>query len=292
MASFTPSITKRQRKRRLLSGAIVMHTRFVVSFREPRSGRRKQLFFERHKDAVAKRNELLTSVLSGAYTQVNTDLTVTYAMGYWLANRRDEVKKGTWQDYRQVTRYIVGPLLVGTKQERKFYTQSGKKPATAKLVEMLGPVQLGKLSTADIRNWHKNLTILVSGHSADLAKKLLRAALALVAEDFELRVPPMPSRRGRSRIKPVKAILSPEQIGCLLRAAAGDENNGLYYAFPFLTGVRPSEQLALHWEDIDLAAGIIRIRRMQERDGSITELTKTAAGMREIPISPILQRCC
>lgn len=93
MASFTPSITKRQRKRRLLSGAIVMHTRFVVSFREPHSGRRKQLFFERHKDAVAKRNELLTGVLSGAYTQVSTDLTVTYAMGYWLANRRDEVKK-------------------------------------------------------------------------------------------------------------------------------------------------------------------------------------------------------
>ena len=46
--------------------------------------------------------------------------------------------------------------------------------------------------------------------------------------------------------------------------------------------------MALHWEDIDLLQGFIRIRRMQERDGSVTELTKTAAGMREIPISPLL----
>ena len=100
-----------------------------------------------------------------------------------------------------------------------------------------------------------------------MAKKFLRAALVMVAEDFHLRVPPMPARLGRGRSRPKKAILTPEQVGLLLEAALKDERKGIYYAFPFLTGVRPSEQLALLWEDVDLAAGVIRIRRMQEQDG-------------------------
>jgi integrase len=71
------------------------------------------------------------------------------------------------------------------------------------------------------------------------------------------------------------------------RPAVQDER-GLYYAFPFLTGVRPSEQLALLWEDVDLEARLIRIRRTQEPGGSITELTKTSASTRDIPITPLL----
>jgi integrase len=67
------------------------------------------------------------------------------------------------------------------------------------------------------------------------------------------------------------------------------DERGIYYAFPFLTGVRPSEQLALYWDDVDLHVGVIRIRRTQEPSGMIAELTKTEASMREIPISPLLR---
>ena len=75
----------------------------------------------------------------------------------------------------------------------------------------------------------------------------------------------------------------------LLEAAQTDYAKGIYYAFPFLTGVRPSEQLALLWQDIDFDAGVIRIQRMQEVDGSITEFTKTSAGTRDIPMSSLLK---
>ena len=60
-------------------------------------------------------------------------------------------------------------------------------------------------------------------------------------------------------------------------------------AFPFLAGTRPSEQLGLLWEDVDFEANVIRIRRMQERDGTICELTKTIAGTRDIPICSLLR---
>jgi integrase len=64
---------------------------------------------------------------------------------------------------------------------------------------------------------------------------------------------------------------------------------GIYYAFPFLAGTRPSEQLGLLWEDVDFEANVIHIRRIQERDGSLTETTKTEAGTREIPMGRMLR---
>lgn len=288
-STFTASITRRDRKRKQRSGAVVVQTRFVVSFREPRTGRRKQLFFARHKDAVAMRDALVTSVASGTYAEVQTNLTIAEVVEYWLDNRRSEVKPTTWRSYRQAARYIVGPLLVGTRQERGLFARTGEKPQGAQLVETLGPRLVADLTTADIRGWHKALTAQVSSYTANVAKKHLRAALALAAEDFYLRVPPMPSLRGRGRARTKKTILAPDQVGHLLQAAVRDVRKGIYYAFPFLTGVRPSEQLALLWEDVDLDLGVIRIQRMQEPDGSITELTKTAAGTRNIPMSPLLQ---
>jgi integrase len=267
----------------------VVQTRFVVNFRDPATGRRKQLFFARHKDAVAMRDAVLASVVTGDYTDVKTDLTVADAIGHWLEHRRREVKAGTWDSYRQAASYVVGPLLVGTRHERHRFSRRGATPQDAQFIDMLGPVRVADLTTADIRSWHRMLTVQVSAYTANVAKKFLRAALALAAEDHRLRVPAMPSQLGRGRSKPKKAILTPDQVGRLLEAALQDQHKGIYYAFPFLTGVRPSEQLALLWPDVDLAAGVIRIRRMQERDGSLTELTKTVAGTRDIPISPLLK---
>jgi integrase len=286
--AFTASITRRERRRRQRSGDTVVQTRFVVSFRDPRTGRRKQLFFERQKDAAAMRDALVASVVTGTYAETQTGLTVAEVVEHWLENRRGEVKGSTWDSYRQAAGYIVGPLLVGTKLERHIFARKGVRPEGARLVEMLGSRPVVDLTTADIRSWHKTLTAQVSAYTANVAKKHLRAALALAAEDFHLRVPPMPTMQGRGRTRPKKAILTPQQVGLLLDAALADGHKGIYYAFPFLTGVRPSEQLALLWEDVDIGAGSIRIRRMQERDGSITDLTKTAAGTREIPISPLL----
>jgi integrase len=75
----------------------------------------------------------------------------------------------------------------------------------------------------------------------------------------------------------------------LIATARQDREKGIYYAFPFLAGTRPSEQLALLWDDVDFAAGVLRVCRMQERDGSITALTKTEAGTREVPMGTVLK---
>jgi integrase len=272
----------------LKSGVAILQTRYVVNFQDPQTGQRKQLFFRRHRDAVAKRDDLVSSLVTGVYSPTRTDLTVARAVEHWLESRRTQVKTGTLKSYRQAVGYVVGPLLIGTKLQRHAFARAGVKPVSGELIEMLGRRPVADLSTADIRQWHATLTTQVSTYTANVAKKFLRAALALAAEDFNLRVPSMPSHLGRGRAKPRKAIIAAAEVSRLLEAALADEHKGLYYAFPFLTGVRPSEQLALAWDDIDLDVGVIRIQRMQEQDGSVTELTKTAAGTRDIPVSQVL----
>lgn len=118
----------------------------------------------------------------------------------------------------------------------------------------------------------------------------LQTILALAAEDYNVRPPLMPKRLGRGKGKEKKSILMPDQVKKLVEQAQGDALYGLYYAFPFLTGVRPSEQLGLLWEDIDFEKRTIHIHRMQERDGTITNITKTVAGFRELPMSNLLYR--
>ena len=99
----------------------------------------------------------------------------------------------------------------------------------------------------------------------------------------------MPTKLGRGRARTKRALLTPQQVGQLLQAAREDPARGIYYAWPFLTGTRPSEQLGLLWEDIDLDRNVVLIRRMQERNGELAETTKTIAGARDLPLAPILK---
>jgi integrase len=284
------NLTKRDRKRRLKSGEVVTQTRWVLNYREPRTGKRKQLFFERQKDAQAKRNEIIAQIETGSYADDrNRSVTVAEATGRWLDDRSGEVKHGTLAGYRQTASYIIGPLLVGTPLQRCEFSMTGKRPEGTRLVPMLGDIRVRDLTTADIRAWHKTVAAEVGSYSANRAKMFLKAALALASEDLNIRPPAMPSNLGRGKPKTKKLILTPDQVNMLLRAARADREKGIYAAFPFLAGTRPSEQLSLLWEDVNFDANVIHIRRMQERDGSITDITKTVAGTRDIPMCSLLR---
>ena len=192
--------------------------------------------------------------------------------------------------YEDGVRLIIRPLLIGvTARQRENFTKTGEKPKDAKFAPLLGGIKINELSTADIRSWHKLIVQEVGTYSANRAKMFLNAALRLAEEDLRIRACAMPLYLGKAKQKTKKAILTTEQVATLIAAARQDRERGGYYAFPFLVGTRPSEQLALLWEDVCFSSGVIQIRRMQERDGSITALTKTEAGTREVPMGPILK---
>jgi integrase len=59
---------------------------------------------------------------------------------------------------------------------------------------------------------------------------------------------------------PEKRSLTPEQAGRLVEAIE-DERNGAMYLLALSVGVRPGELLGLTWEDVDLDAGVVHVRR-------------------------------
>jgi integrase len=284
------NLTKRDRRRVLKSGTVVIQTRWVLNYQEPRTRKRKQLFFKRHNDAQAKRNQIIAQVETGTYADDRVrSITVGDAVRRWLSNRDGEVKEGTLAGYRHTAALIVGPLLIGTSIQRHEFSMTGKLPVGTRTIPMLGDVKIHDLATGDIRTWHKTVATEVGWYSANRAKMFLKAALSLAAEDLNIRPPAMPTNLGRGKPKTKKAILSPAQVAVLLQASREDRERGIYVAFPFLAGTRPSEQLGLLWEDVDFEANAIHIRRMQERDGSISNITKTSAGTRDIPMCRMLR---
>jgi len=289
MSAFEVTITKRVRRRRL-KDKTVEQTRWFANYRDPDTGQRKLPSFETKREAEAFRTVLLGKVHAGVYVDPSRAPTVSEAMAHYLANRETEVKPSTLYGYRVVAKVVTGPLLEGTVRERAEYAITGKPPRKdARLLQMIGHISTADLTTAEIRNWHRVVMEQVGRYTANRALSMLKAALALCEEDYRVRAPSMPTNVVRRRAKAKKAILTPEQVGQLIAAAKADVQRGVYYAFPFLAGTRISEQLGLLWEDVDFDGNVIRIHRIQERDGSLTDTTKTEAGTRDVPMSPTLR---
>ncbi|TGT53510.1 site-specific integrase [Mesorhizobium sp. M00.F.Ca.ET.170.01.1.1] len=290
MNDFTVSITQTTRRRKLKDGKVALYPQYYCEYRDPKLKRRRRRAFNRRKDAEAFRNSLILKVAENSYVDERTAPSVGKALDHWLADKEGKVKASTLKGYKVVANGAIrGPLLIGTKQERAEYTETGKAPEGARFINLLGDVKLTDLNTAMIRVWHKTVVDQCGTYTANRAKSHLKSILALAEEDFSTRGPSMPTGLARVRHKPKKAILTPEHIAKLVLDAKEDAESGVYYAFPFLAGTRPSEQLGLLWSEIDFDKNVIRIRRIQERDGSLTEMTKTEAGTRDIPMSSILR---
>ncbi|MBX6395329.1 MAG: site-specific integrase [Alicyclobacillaceae bacterium] len=80
--------------------------------------------------------------------------------------------------------------------------------------------------------------------------------------------------------------LSPEEAKRFLQAAKGTRHEALF-GLLLDAGLRPSEALALRWQDINLEQGVITVRHSLERLNGQWRLKepKTAAGRRSIPVS-------
>jgi integrase len=81
--------------------------------------------------------------------------------------------------------------------------------------------------------------------------------------------------------------LSPEQAKTLLRAAQGDRLEALF-VLAVTTGMREGELLGLKWEDIDLEAGKLSVRRSLAitKDGPAFTTTKRSKSRRNIKLTP------
>jgi len=282
------SLTKRIRRRKLKSGEIIDQLRYVLNWRDPRSGSREQRFFARQKDAVEARVTLLSEYDRGTYNADRRKITVSEAVTFWLDTKRSVVRQNTFKNYLFQSRYIIG--LLPSKREREKIMRFGKKgKVSTDNQTLLGNIKANELTTREIRAWHRQISEDVSVYSANKALMILKAALRLAAEDYEFRPPAMPSGLQRRTDKDRKTVLTPDQVKHLIVSARQDIKHGIYYAAPFLMGTRPSEQLGLLWDAVDFEANEIRIESTQMMDGTLVQMTKTEASRRTIPMSPTLR---
>lgn len=194
MNDFRVSITTTTRRRKLSDGTIASYPQWYAEYRDPQTRQRRRRAFNRKKDAEAFRNALLLKVAEGAYVDERKAPTVAQAIDHWLQTKEGSVKPSTLKGYKvSVNGAIRGPLLIGTKQERADYTESGIAPKGARFIKLLGHVKLTDLNTAMIRQWHRAVTEQCGAYTANRAKSHLKSILALAEEDFGIRAPSSPA---------------------------------------------------------------------------------------------------
>lgn len=177
----------------------------------------------------------------------------------WIERRRPELAASTWRDYEKIVRGVLIPAF--------------------------GKHRLTDLRKSHARDWANQSTSGIKRIRNVLS--ILRAALADAADDDVIETNPLygwtPKRRGGGRAKPdfIDPFTADERED-ILKAAGEPASNAIEFAV--WTGVRPSELIALQWDDIDWRTGKAHIARGITEAADAPEDTKTAASTRQIDL--------
>lgn len=191
-------------------------------------------------------------------------------LGTWLEAIRATVGPATWKRHREYVDLHIVPKIGRVKL----------RDLSPQLVQQLYADRLAAgLSTSTVHHLH-----------ATLHKALKDAErLGLVARNVckLVNVP----RMAETEIHP----LSLEDAKVLLDIAAGERLEALY-AVALATGMRQSELLGLRWKDVDLEAGVLRVRMQLKREEGewVWKEPKTRRSRRQIalaaPLVEVLKR--
>ncbi len=156
----------------------------------------------------------------------------------------------------------------------------------AHLTPTLGHLPLGRLRPSDVE------ALIVSKRDAGLSAStvrtiytVLRAALEVAVRDGLVRTNVAAAVRRPVAERTDAVYLTAAQAQVLLTTMAGDRLEGLYRVM-LATGLRRGEALALHWGDVDLEVGVVRVRRTLGRTSKGLEVSepKTERSRRTVPL--------
>lgn len=190
-------------------------------------------------------------------------MTLGVYLGRWLTLREKALAPRTVESYRRIIGHVQ-PISDRPMEELSVWDVQ---------TTLEGPISEGHLRTAQ--------QIFV----------LLRTALG-DAERMRLIDHNPVDKLLRPRHKPAEhAVWDLDQTKAFIQAALADRQ-GLAVLLPLLCGLRRGEVLGLQWGDVDMAAGMLHIRRqLVLLDDGKTMLTppKSEAGIRDVPIPGLLR---
>jgi integrase len=245
------SITRRKN-----GGWMAQYTAYTAEGRK-----RKTIYGKTRQEVAAKLAKALSDRENGLVFDAD-NLRLGEYLEQWLENSvRDTVRHTTFERYEQIVRTHIRPAL--------------------------GSVKLKNVTPAHVRGLYRNkLESRLSPRTVQYVHVTLHKSLkqavsdGLIPRNATEAVKPPQVRR--EEIRP----LTPEQVKMLLDAASGDRLEALY-VLAVHTGLRQGELLGLKWDDIDLEAGTLQVRRalITARGGPRLAAPKTKGSRRRVSLT-------
>jgi integrase len=191
-------------------------------------------------------------------------LTVETYLKRWLTDSvRDTVRSTTFERYEQITRKHIVPEL--------------------------GRLKLKALTPAHVRGLYKEKMQSLSSRSVRYIHVTLHKALKQAVQDGliprNVTEAVKPPQIHREEMRP----LTREQAKTLLEVARGEADRlEALYVIAVTTGLRQGELLGLKWDDVDLEAGTLQVRRtlVTAKGGPVLAAPKTKGSRRTVKLPP------
>jgi integrase len=210
-------------------------------------GKRREDVREKLAKAIANRD--------GGLVYDAGNMTVGEYLDRWLNDSmRNTVRRRTWERYEQFVRVHLTPGL--------------------------GKIKVAKLTPAHVRGLYRDR--LDSGLAPrtvlHIHRAFSKALKQAVADGLIPRNPAAPVKSPQPRQEEIRP-LNREQVRALFEAASGDRLEALY-VLAVTAGLRRGELQGLKWDDLDLEAGMLQVRRTlsEPKGGYIFEAPNSGKG--------------
>ncbi len=220
----------------------------------PDGPKRKVIYGRKYKEVERKLNEARGDAARGIIYDAE-NISVGEYLTKWLSDSvRDTVRTRTYERYESIVRVHLGPSI--------------------------GRVKLKALTPGHVRGlYREKLDSGLASRSVLHIHRTLSRALKQATDDGLIprnaAAPVKPPRPRREEMRP----LNREQVRSLFEAASGDRLEVLYIV-AVTAGLRRGELQGLKWEDLDLNAGTLQVRRTlsEPKGGYVFEAPKSGKG--------------
>lgn len=201
--------------------------------------RKRQAIYGRSQDEVqAKLDEAKHALRKGTFV-AGPKVTTAQWLERWLRDvARPNVRPSTFRRYKDLTEKHIAPSL--------------------------GRIPLERLTPADVRQLLNAKGATLAPRTVHHLRAVLRTALHQAERDgLVTRNAAALAESPRVERQEMKAF-TPDQARAFRAAVKGDPDEALYLV-TLDAGLRQGEVLGLRWEDVDLAAGVIRVNKALQR---------------------------
>jgi integrase len=226
--------------------------------------------FATRKEAHVAMNKTLVTVEEQTYVAPTHLSLREYLTKEWLPAIEATIRPSTFRSYKQHVECHICPHI-GSVQMQKL---------SGAAINAL----YAKLAASGKRDGRTGLSALSIRHTHATLHRALKDAVRWERTNrnpADAADPPRVSSAGSHEMKTWDA----KQLAAFLTATRSDRLGGLWHLLA-MTGMRRGEALGLRWEDVDLEAGRISVRRALIPNGKVVVVSepKTARGRRAIAL--------